>query len=280
MKTLSCLFWFSLLWGCSSPRYVYTPSAVNNPFLTQKGDGEINALYSTSVAEGESGSTGSSINGIDLMGSYAILNNFGIQGHYFYRGEKDAYSLSWPNSELDATIKYNRNEFQFGLGGFVPLDKRKSVIFSAWAGAGFGGTGMSESGIPIPGGNNLKTGNFDYKTTRLYFQPSLNFIVSEHFKTGIVAKFNTIRFSNVTTDFNQLELVDRVLDNLEDNKISVFEAGYNMSFGFRGMKHVLFTHQLTFAGGSDYYDMRPLNFSIGLSYVFKPHSNNLKAKSD
>jgi hypothetical protein len=268
MKKLAYFLCISLVWGCTSPRYVYTPSAVNNPFLTEKGDGEINAMYSTSASEGESGSNGSSINGLDLMGSYALFNNFGIQGHYFYRGEKDDYTLSWPNDEApDGSVTYKRNEFELGMGGFVPLDKSKSVIFSAWAGAGFGGTGITED----------RFGKFDYKTTRLFFQPSFNFIVSEHFKAGIVAKFNSIRFSNITTSFTQLELADRVLDNLEGNKISVYEGGYNISFGFRGFNNILFTHQLTFCGSSGYYDIRPLNFSFGLSYVFKPLKNTGKS---
>lgn len=280
MKYITCFICLALLWGCTSPRYVYTPSAVNNPFLTAKGEGEINAMYSTSAAEGASGSTGGSLNGLDLMGSYALSNNFGLQGHYFYRGEKDVYSLTWPNETLDATVKYNRNEFELGLGGFVPLDKGKTVIFAAWAGAGFGGTNMDESGIPVIGGSGFKTGFFNYKTTRLFFQPSFNFIVSEHFKTGIVAKFNSIHFSNVSTDFSQPELLDRFLDNLDGNNISVIEGGYNISFGFRGFNHILFTHQLTFSGSSGYYDIRPLNFSFGFCYVFRPLKTEVKTVTE
>jgi hypothetical protein len=278
MKSIACIVGIALCWSCTSPRYVYTPSAVNNPFLTEKGDGEINAMYSTSTSDGESGTTGSSVNGLDLMGSYALSNHFGVQAHYFYRGEKDTYSLSWPNENLDGTLKYKRNEFELGLGGFLPLDKSKSAIFTVWAGAGFGGSKMDESGVTVNGGG--KAGYFDYKTTRLFFQPSFNFIVSEHFKAGIVAKFSSIRFSSVNTSFNGLELVDRALDNLEDNHMSVTEAGYNISFGFKGFKNVLFTHQLTFAGSSGYYDIRPLNFSIGVSYVFKPLRADDKPVSD
>lgn len=271
MKFAACMLGLALLCGCSSPRYVFTPSAVNNPFLTEKGDGEIHAMYSTSASEGGSGSNGSSVNGLDLMGSYAILKNFGIQGHYFYRGEKDNYSLSWPNESLDGTVKYNRNELELGFGGFVPLDKSRSIIFSGWAGVGFGGTAMDESGVSSGNGNGLRNANFDYKTTRLFFQPSFNFIVSDYFKVGVVAKFNSIRFSDVTTDFNELQLLDRVLDKLDGNNISVYEGGYNLSFGFRGMKNLLFTHQFTLSGGStNYYDMRPLNFSLGISYTIRP----------
>jgi hypothetical protein len=267
MRSIAFIVGIALCWSCTSPRYVYTPSAVNNPFLTEKGDGEINAMYSTSTSNG---SSGSNINGLDLMGSYALSNNFGVQAHYFYRGEKDTYSNSWSNATIDGNIHYNRNEFELGLGGFFPLDKSKSIIFAAWAGAGFGGTNMNESRVPIEGGTGFKTGNFDYKSTRLYFQPSFNFIVSEHFKAGIVGKFNSISFSNISTNFDGFELADRTLDKLEDHHISVIEAGYNISFGFRSFNHVLFTHQLTFAGTHQNYDIRPLNFSLGISYVFKP----------
>lgn len=271
MKNLYSLWILVLLWGCTSPRYVYTPSAINNPFLTEKGDGEIQAAYSTSASDAESGSSGSSVNGLDLMGSYAVANNFGIQAHYYYRGEKDSYTLSWPNEGLDGTIKYNRNEFELGIGGFVPLDKSKSIIFSGWAGVGFGGTAMNESNVPNGGSGSFRTGNFDYKTTRLYFQPSFNFIVSEYFKCGIVARVSSMRFSNVSTNFNQIDLIDRQLDNLGENNLTLVDAGYNLSFGFRGMKNMLFTHQLSFAGSSGgYYDIRPLNFSFGVCYVIKP----------
>ncbi len=269
MKNLPCFLCVALFWACTSPRYVYTPSAVNNPFLTAKGDGEIHAMYSTSAASGESGSSGSSINGLDLMGSYALSDHFAIQGHYFFRGEKDSYTLSWPYEGLDGTVKCKRNEVQLGLGGFIPLGVGKTVVFSGWAGVGFGGTSMDE----FRGSGNGSAGDlgfFDYKTTRLYFQPSINFIVSEYFKAGFVTKINSIKFSGVNTSFNPTQIIERVLDNLNGNSISVFEAGYNLSFGFRGMNNVLFTNQLTFCGSSGYYDIRPLNFSLGLCIVLKP----------
>jgi hypothetical protein len=280
MKKLTFFFCIALIWGCTSPRYVYTPSAVNNPFLTEKGDGEINAMYSTSASDASSGSENSSINGLDLMGSYALADNFGIQAHYFFRGEKDIYSLSWPDNELEGTIEHRRNEFELGIGGFVPLEKSKTVVLAGWAGVGFGGTGMDEFSALQGGGSGGKTGSVDYKTTRLFFQPSINFIVSEHFKAGLVAKFNSIRFSDVHSTFTEDGLRERYLNNLDGSKISVFEAGYNISFGFRGFRNVLFTHQLTFAGSSGYYDIRPLNFSIGVSYVFKPLSSHKPVRQD
>jgi hypothetical protein len=281
MKNIFGIICIALIWGCTSPRYVYTPSAVNNPFLREKGEGEINAMYSTSTSNGENGGGNSNVNGVDLMGSYVLTNNFGLQAHYFYRDEKDVYSLSWPNETLDGTIKYNRNELEFGIGGFVPLEMSKSIILSGWAGVGFGSTDMDESSQLSAGASGEKIGALHYKTTRLFFQPSVNFVVSDLFKAGLVSKFSSLGFKDVSTDFNELELMERYLEKLEGNNISLWEAGYNISFGFRGFKNVLFTHQLTFAGSSnDYYDLRPLNFSIGLSYVFKPKQSKKNVKSE
>lgn len=228
-------------------------------------------MYSTSGSESTSGTENGSVNGLDLMGSYALTNNFGLQAHYFYRGEKDVFSVSWPEEALDGTVKYKRNELELGIGGFVPLEMSKTIVLSGWAGVGFGGTDMDEYAQLQGGVSGGKMGAFNYKTTRFFFQPSVNFIVSDLFKAGLVSKFSSIGFKDISTDFNEAELIERYLQNLGGKNINVWEAGYNLSFGFRGLNHVLFTHQFTFAGSSnDYYDLRPLNFSIGLSYLFKP----------
>jgi hypothetical protein len=112
--------------SCSTPRYIYSPSAHNVPVLTQKGDNKIGAVYSTNVTGEETKdgyATDNRSRGIDVQGAVAITGNWAIQASHFYRWEK---SEGGPDS---LQVKYQRNLNELGIGYFMPLNSKKNVFF-------------------------------------------------------------------------------------------------------------------------------------------------------
>ena len=74
--------------SCTTPRYIYSPSAQNVPVLTKKGDSKLGGVYSTNFV-GEEKRDGKVIDnrsrGYDLHAAVAITDNFAVQAGHFYR---------------------------------------------------------------------------------------------------------------------------------------------------------------------------------------------------
>ena len=112
-RILFVLLILVILASCNTPRYAYSPSAHNVPVLAKKGDSKLGAVYSTNFA-GERDIDGETVDertrGIDVHGAVAISDHFAIQAAYFYRWEKTT------GGNDTATIRYNRNLGEFGIG--------------------------------------------------------------------------------------------------------------------------------------------------------------------
>jgi hypothetical protein len=267
------LFFFIIpifLISCRTPRYVFTPVSANVPVLTQKGQGTASASYGTARVVPGNGDRGPA-NGGDFMGAYAFHKNLGVQTQYSFRNEreqfflKDAFILPIPDSGGTSLIRYNRRAWEGGVGGFLPINSRRTIMLNLWVGVGTGTTRMQEDN-EVAGINYQR--HFDFSTFRTFWQPYISFNPSPYFQISYFFKFSRIKFSNVETNLSEAELLPRRLQTLENTAIPVTEGGYNMAFGFRGMESFRVLHQMSFAASNGHRDIRGLNVSLGLQYNF------------
>jgi len=257
------LFFISLICitaSCNTPRYIYSPAALNVPVLTQKGDGKLGAVYSTN-AVGQEKQDGVEIDnrsrGFDLQGAVAITNNFAIQASHFYRWEK---TEGGPDS---VTLKYNRNLTEIGLGYFLPINDQKNTFFQVFAGAGLGRFDFTDVDKT---GSNFHQANI----TNIYLQPAVLFKSKGSFTTSIGVRFSGISYSKIKTSYTAGQLNDFHLDDLGGRAKWFFEPATVSSFGFKNVPGLRFEVQggLSFLMARNYIDYRKFNFSIGAGIDF------------
>ena len=192
-------------------------------------------------------------------------------GSFSFRNERDDYTLKpefivpVADSFGLSSIFYNRHESEVGFGGFLPINRAQSIIINLWAGMGIGNTNINE--------NNSVSGiayqrNFRYQTKKIFWQPYISFAPSPYFNISYFFKFCRLFFSGVNTNMSEFELIPRRLNHLSGSSIPVSEGGYNINFGFRGMKGFRIQHQMSLAGSTGIRDIRGLNLSLGLQYNF------------
>ena len=255
---LPCLIFISTIIisaSCTTPRYIYSPSAHNVPLLTQKGDSKLGAVYSTN-AVGQEKKDGVEIDnrsrGYDLQGTVAITNNFAIQASHFYRWEK---TEGGPDS---ITLKYKRNLTEIGLGYYLPINDKKNAFFQVFAGAGLGRFSFTD---------NDKTGNYFHQAniTKIYLQPAVLFKSKGSFTTSIAVRFSSINYSKIKTNYSASQLSNYFLEDLSGRAKWFFEPATVSSFGFKNIPGLRFEVQggLSFLMARNYIDYRKFNFSIG-----------------
>ncbi|MCU0388739.1 MAG: hypothetical protein MUE71_09045 [Chitinophagaceae bacterium] len=255
------------LMSCRTPRYVYTTTTVNVPAFNKKGQGFAQASYGSSKLN----TTNGHARGGDFLGAYSFHKNFGVQGRYSFRNEKDQFLLKSdfivpvPDSIGTSTVFYKRHEFELGTGGFLPLNRSKSIVMHLWGGMGTGRSVMNEQN-EVAGINYQR--NLRYNTFRLYWQPHISFVPSPYFNISYFFKFSRIYFKNISTDLNEAELMPRMLNDLSAKSLPITEGGYSLNFGFRGMEGFRIQQQLTIAGSHGDRSLRGLNLSLGLQYNF------------
>jgi hypothetical protein len=241
--------------SCTTPRYIYSPSADNVPVLTQKGDSKLGAVYSTN-AVGQEKKSGAEIDnrsrGFDLQGAVAITNNFAIQASHFYRWEK---TEGGPDS---ITLTYKRNLTEIGLGYYLPINDTKNVFFQVFAGAGLGQFSFTDIDKTA---NNFHQANI----TKIYLQPAVLFKSKGSFTTSIAVRFSSINYSKIKTSYSASQLNDYHLDDLSGRAKWFFEPATVSSFGFKNVPGLRFEVQggLSFLMARNYVDYRKFNFSIG-----------------
>jgi hypothetical protein len=255
---LSCLFIVAIIViavSCSTPRYVYSPSAHNVPVLTKKGDSKLGAVYSTNLA-GEEKRDGNLIDnrsrGVDIQGAVAITDHFAVQASYFYRWEKTT------GGSDSTTIRYNRNLGEIGIGYYIPLTNKSNVIFQLFGGAGLGKFSFTD---------NAKSGfNFhEAGITKIYLQPAFLFRSKGSFTSSISLRSSIIQYRNIKTSYSASQLNDYNLDSLGNRAKIFFEPAFTGSFGFKNIPafRIEFQGGLSFLASRKYFDYRIVNFSVG-----------------
>lgn len=241
--------------SCSTPRYAYSPSAHNVPVLTKKGDSKIGAVYSTNFT-GEEKRNGELVDnrsrGVDVHGAVAVTDHFAVQANYFYRWEKTT------GGSDTATIRYNRNLAELGIGYYLPMNEKKNVLFQLFGGAGLGKFRFTDNSIY---GYNFHEANI----TKIYLQPAFIFRSKGSFSSSVSLRSSILQYHNIKTNYAASQLSDYNLDSLSNRAKVFFEPAFTGSFGFKNLPglRVEFQGGLSFLASRRYFDYRIVNFSLG-----------------
>lgn len=241
--------------SCTSPRYIYSPSAHNVPVLTKKGDSKIGAVYSTNLAGEESINDETIDNrsrGFDLQGAVALSDNWAIQASHFYRWEKTE------GGDDSLTVRYQRNLTELGIGYYMPINSGKTAFFQFFAGGGIGKFSFTDNDRF---GFNYHQANI----TKIYLQPAILFRSKGSFTNAVSLRGSIISYRNIKTNYTASELDDYNLDHLSNRAKLFIEPAYTASFGFKNVPGLRLEFQagLSFLVARNFIDYRVMNFSAG-----------------
>lgn len=264
--TTICLLILIFLSACQTPRYIYSPSAPNNPFLTEKGESKLSA--SISGGNRRTFDPGGKNGGFDIQGAYAITDKWAVTAGYSYRKEKDIYDHARYNFFDSSVINYKRKLVEFGAGMFLPLDKEKKCYFTFYSGLGFGKFSFVDNGIEDPGifyNRNHKSNVFKF-----YFQPAFNFIPGEYFRLSVGGRCSFVNYSGITTSYTAPEIDYYGLDVLSRKALFNFlEPMLQIQCGIPQCDWLKIDGSAVFTGNITHTSKmksRWLNVSIGLSF--------------
>ncbi len=265
----SAIFLFimiSTFCSCSSYRYIYTASPLNNPYFTQKGESKVTAYYS----EGSDKVQREKANGFDLQAAYAISDNFAITTGYLNRRERDIYNYSVANMPFDSSvINYKRNLFEVGGGYFVPVNSRQTITFNLYGGFAGGRFSFDDNGISKGADYNR---HHSSDIMKYYFQPSLNFMPGKYFRFGLILRTSFVHYGNIKTTYTTDEQEYFMLNLIANRTLTFIEQEYNMQFGLPKFPWVKLDASLSSAFHRfpevGPLDLRRNNASIGLTFDF------------
>lgn len=199
-KTLFILLLFSIC-SCTTPHYMYAPTAVNVPAFTDKGQSDAGIALST--------------RGVDGQVAYAITNHLAISGSSYWRDERQydregyATVLFSSHKHWDS-IRYKRTLWSAGLTYYTAMDQHKRLFLILTGGYGSGRLRMKERSTVKQGDTDsvLSRGSNRYyaKMNRIYLQPAIMGhyhsakIIFSLRVSGII--YHGIRSSYPDTDFN------------------------------------------------------------------------------
>lgn len=260
-----------LFLGCTvkAPRYIYSPSAPNNPFFQKKGDSKLAAFYSYGKNENDSSYTN---HGYDLQAAYAFSNHFAVTADYYNRTETNNYlgslGSSYSNYFYDSYVYYKRNMTEAGMGYFFSLNDRKTVVVNLLAGMGFGSFSINENGKNFSGLNYSR--NYSNHFTKIYFQPSINFFATKYLRFGFVFKTSNLHYETAATNYLSNEKSFFYLDKIENKNFQISEfSGINFQLNIPRYNWVKLEGIITSSSrlpSDTLPKVRTYNASVGLTF--------------
>ena len=260
---LACSF---LLWGCYSPRYVYSPSAHNVPFTHAKGETKLSAGYASNLTyknHEENTDWVNKASGFDVQAAYAIQDSWVVTGAYFNRREKNTGSFSFVDLD-SAVIRYRRQLTEFGVGYNKPLNARKTLYIQALAGMGLGRFQFTDDGTGSNG--EAYTRHHNAHVTKFYIQPVLTVKRKEYFIASFSNRFSAIKYADVQTDYSEDELIRYQLNDLSQSMVYFWEPAIVNAVGLKKVPGLWLEFQfgLSMLLNKRFVDARSFNFSLGL----------------
>lgn len=264
--------------SCDAPRYVYSAPTQNIPHLTKKGDFTVAGF----VAAGTGSSSAPRIDrgytrGSDFQGAYALSDRVGIIVNRFSRSE-NRISSSVRDSLL--TIHYNRGLTEYGAGYLFPKKhSASSTYFQIFAGAATGKFKINENGFS----NSLGYTRFHTSDiTKIFIQPAV-ILAPGNFTAGFSSRFCSVKYHNISTDYDRLELEDYFLHNLSPSAVFFWEPAIDLSFDLLKHKGLKLEVQmdLVILLNKKFVDYRTANFGFGIKVdnnLFKKRA--ITSKSD
>lgn len=224
-----------LSFGVKSQTYNYAPNAINNPFLSQKGN------TCLSIGRGR----GLSFESLEIQAVYSPLRNLALMVNYFGALEKKVRNRT--------EIGTNAYLMEAAIGLYEPIRKGSASLF-----AGFG-AGDIYSHF---GGNNV--GEFNIQ--RLFLQPGITYR-SRLFQAGVSMRITRLRYSkgNISYSIDQSHLTQ--IKNIE-NQSPLFLPELGIQAGMR-IKPVTLNLSFTVVfPNTERYNFNGLNTALSLQVDF------------
>ncbi|MFD2919757.1 hypothetical protein ACFS6H_08575 [Terrimonas rubra] len=223
LMVLGCsIIW--LLAACGSPKYfVHAPTPVNNPFLKEKNDIQLTA----NVLLGE----GIATPGLDFQSAYAISDHLAFTASFSKRPERNKYKEHdniFSQSPDSAGLRYMRNNAEFAVGYFTPINTAKTVYFNMYGGWGFGKNIFTQNKKQEQAAP--KEDVYRIPLQKWFIQPSLNFMMGEHFRMGVALKASWLQFQTPATSFTEQDLLDIGFSRYSQRTIFLAEPATSMQF--------------------------------------------------
>ncbi|HEX3024293.1 MAG TPA: hypothetical protein VHP12_03695 [Chitinophagaceae bacterium] len=221
------------LFSCTTPRYIYAPSAPNINYFKQKGDNKVTADFSY----GNKNGLGSYNRGIDIQTGYAISDHFAVAASYNYGTDRDIYygnNYSTYRSNQDTnTVTYKRHFFEISAGYFLPLNKKKTVTYNLYAGVGLGVFAINETDLY----NNINS-LYTYKsnTTKIFVQSGFNFMISPYVNFSFTDRLMSVYYNHAVSSYADSVYPGYDINRLNGNTLSVLEHSFNFQFGIPPIK--------------------------------------------
>ena len=195
--------------SCKTYRLIYAASPPCNPVFKAKGQSMLAGYYSRKNIKNDAHPQKSE--GTDLQAAYAFTNHIAATFTYFQRNEKDYFkNENYQGTSNGIGQNYNRKIAEFGIGYFVFINEKKTIILNLYTGVGFGKFYFND--YSTDGKYNRFFAN---DITRLYFTPSINFMRKKNFSYGFSFKTSFINYKNINTTYTAYELNNLSLDRLK-----------------------------------------------------------------
>lgn len=160
--------------SCTTPHYMYVPTAANNPGFTKKNESSLNLALSA--------------NGTDLQAGYAISDHVALLGSWYWRKERqyDKYYHDRPFGVKEKdSIRYYRNLLSLGMAVSMPMDEHGHFFFLISGGYGTGRFRMAERDFKRQSASDSTAPahftSYHSRTSRAYLQP------------GVMMKFSPVK---------------------------------------------------------------------------------------
>mgnify|MGYP000526442870 CR=1 FL=1 len=261
------IFLLTGLYSCYTPRYVYSPSAINVPVFTKKGDSKLAANYSFNLAGNtvnDSVPVKAKAHGYDLQAAWAFTNHWAVQANYSNRTERNTgdFTVFLRDSTV---INYNRDLTEIGAGYFKVLNNKQAVV-QIFAGIGVGKSAFTEEGRYQ---NNVFRNRYHtMNITKLFIQPAFTIRSKKNFAATFSSKNSLVFFSKISTNYSATELDNYKLDSLSYSPRLFWEPAIINTFGFKKLLGIQFEFQMgmAFLMSRRFVDYRAFNFSAGLLF--------------
>ncbi len=269
-------------------RIVYETPAANVPNLTQKGDAKVTGYFSLNGVEDGIGEynpqqVGVNSTGYDVQAAYAITDNWTVLGGYsqkyltqLYKYDTNLYRPNYlPPGSVSTTafngfdssvIKYQTSVFQLGAGYNLPLNQRKTITFSWYAGFDFGKLTMNDAGLDSA--KKAYTRYYSVKTVKPWLQAAFNFGNStKPVSLSIGGRLSVLGYGNPNTNYSYQEFDYFYFDRLNSQSFLLLEPWINAQAMLPGVKWLRLDGQICLSNnlGAHTPKTSTINGSIGLT---------------
>lgn len=252
----------TILTGCYTPRYVYSPIVQNVPVLLQKCDSKVAINLSSNLSTKTSGNDNKN-RGYDLQAAYAISNHLAAEVLFAHRTEKNSgdYNSGYYDS---STINYKRDIGELGLGYFHAYGMNKQYVFQIFCGLGLGKSSFTDEGRDR---NNNPYNRFHrMSVTKLFIQPAFMIRQKDFFAGALSSRMSLVYFHHILTDYTSGELDNYKLDSLNYRPRLFWEPAITNIFEFKKIPGLRLEFQIgmAFLVSKTFVDYRSFNFSFGI----------------